>query len=425
VDSRTSTPADQAPAAEVKSKLSTFRALRHRNFRLLWIGLLVSAVGTWMQIVAQSLLVLSISHNSALALGLVSLAQASSFFLFALIGGSIADRIDKRRLLLCTQSLSMALAFLLGLLTSLRLIQVWMIVLIAFCNGVVLSFDQPTRSSLIPQLVPRAELMNAISLQSVVFNGAAVVGPSLAGLTIGLIHYAGNFFLNSLSYLGVLGVLFIMRVPGGPEAEGSERRQSLTASIKASLATIWRDAILPWVLSAYGALLFLNPSAALILPYFAVQVLHLTPFQLGLLFSASGIGTVVGALGVASLGDFQHKGALLLSAFLLWSGALLLFAISRLFWLSLPALFVVGAMQNVIAATVITLMQTRVPAQMRGRVMSLNTLLMMGGRPLGDFAASGLITLIGGPPTVGLAACIIALYTLYLLFARPPLRQLP
>src|SRR2546425_669673 len=207
----------EAPTGQ-KLRLQTFRALHYRNFRLLWISLVVSSVGTWMQIVAQSLLILQITRGSALALGIVALAQSSSFFLFALIGGSV----DKRRFLLITQSLSMGLAFLLGILTLTGVIQVWMIVLIAFCSGTVLSFDQPTRSSLIPMLVPRKDLMNAISLQSTVFNGAAVVGPALAGITIGLLAsaghliglrgtltgYGGNFLLNGISFFGVLFVLY-------------------------------------------------------------------------------------------------------------------------------------------------------------------------------------------------------------------------
>src|SRR5581483_8794417 len=172
--------------------VQTFKALRHRNYRLLWISLIVSAVGTWTQIVAQSLLVLKITHNSALALGVVSLAQAASFFLFALIGGSIADRTDKRRFLLITQSLSMCLAFLLGILTVIGVIQVWMIVLLAFCSGTILSFDQPARSSLVPILVPHEDLMNAISLQAIVFNGSAFIGPTLAGIMLGLFELLGK-----------------------------------------------------------------------------------------------------------------------------------------------------------------------------------------------------------------------------------------
>ncbi len=430
--------ASPPPQAQEKRGIQTFRALRYRNFTLLWVSLIVSSVGTWMQIVAQSLLVLKITHGSSLALGVVALAQASSFFIFALIGGSIADRSDKRRFLLVTQSLSMLLAFLLGILTLSGIIQVWMIVILAFCSGTILSFDQPARSALVPVLVPREDLMNAISLQSIVFNGAAVLGPALAGIMIGvfsylgqqssfnnaLIGYAGNFFLNGISFLGVLVVLFLLRIPKEAAEMSMDRRGPLLDSIRASLGAVRRDSALPWVLSGYGALLFFGPSGTLILPIFATQILHLNPFQLGLLFSASGLGTVIGALIVASLGDFQHKGWLLLISFLIWSGALLLFALSQVLLLSALALLFFGIAQNGVGATTITLMQTRVPPQMRGRVMSLNTLFIMGVRPLGDFPAGALIALIGGPLTVIICASIVGVYSCYLLAARPIIRQL-
>ncbi|MDQ2714119.1 MAG: MFS transporter [Chloroflexota bacterium] len=415
----------EPPAPRTRERVQTFRALRHRDFRLLWVSLIVSGIGTWMQIVAQSLLVLKITHGSALALGIVSLAQALSFFLFALIGGSVADRIDKRRFLLVTQSLSMLLAFLLGVLTYTGVIQVWMIVVLAFCSGCILSFDQPARAALVPMLVPREDLMNAISLQSIVFNGSAVLGPTLAGITIGLIGYAGNFFLNAVSFLGVLVVLFALRVPHDAAANSSAPGKApILASIGAALRTVGQDPVLPWVLSGYAALLFFNPSATIILPVFAVQVLHLNAVELGLLFSASGIGTLAGALIVSSLGDVKRKGVLLLGALLLWTGALVLFAISRSLWLSMLALFIFGSTQNAIATTVITLMQTRVPPQMRGRVMSLNSLMVMGVRPLGDFPAGAAIALIGGPLTVLISASIIGAYTLFLLLGRPVIRRL-
>lgn len=431
-------PTPEKPTSSPKLKIQTFRALRYRDYRLLWISLVVSSVGTWMQIVAQSLLVLQITHGSALALGIVSLAQATSFFLFALIGGSIADRVDKRRFLLVTQSLSMLLAFLLGILTITGVIQVWMIVLLAFCSGTVLSFDQPTRSALVPTLVPRQDLMNAISLQSIVFNGSAVLGPALAGITIGLLGYAGhligltgkltgyagNFFLNGISFIGVLVVLYLIRVPKDALESSTERRGPLLASIRTALGAVRRDQALPWVFSGYAALLFFGPSATLILPIFATQILHLDPFQLGLLFSASGLGTLIGALTIASLGDFKYKGALLLTSLLLWTGSLVLFALSHVLWLSIVALLLFGISQNGVGATVITLAQLRVPPQMRGRIMSLNTLLIMGVRPLGDFPAGALIALIGGPLTVIISAFIVGSYSLYLLLGRPVIRSL-
>jgi len=193
------------------SRLRTFRALRYRDFRLLWTGLSISAIGTWMQIVALSLLVLDLTRGSAAALGMVSLTQALTFLVFAAIAGSVADRFDKRRLLMVTQSLMIALAVLLGILTMAGLIRFWMILVIAFANSSLLSFDQPARNALITSLVPKEHLVNAVSLQSVVFNGASILGPALAGLSLSRIGYAGNFFLNAASFLAVLIALLLLR----------------------------------------------------------------------------------------------------------------------------------------------------------------------------------------------------------------------
>jgi MFS family permease len=402
------------------SGLKTFRALRYRDFRLLWIGLVASAVGTWMQIVALSLLVLKITHGSAFALGTVSLAQASSFFLFALIGGGVADHFDKRRLLLFTQSVSAALAILLGVLTVTGGIQFWMILIFAFLNGTVLSFDQPARGALVPTLVPPEDLMNAISLQSMVFNGASTLGPALAGVGVGLVGYAGNFFLNGASFIGVIIALCIMRVPPGA---GRTHQQSMLAAIRAALGTLRRDTVLPWVLSEYGMLLFLGPSSALILPVYAVQVLHIGPERLGLLFSSSGLGSILGALTLASLGYSVRKGHLYFSGILVWVSTFAVFAVSRSLWLSMLALAMLGVGQAFAGTTTITLLQTRVPEHMRGRVMSLNTLLIMGVRPLGDFPAGALISALGAPETVLLSAGLVAAYGALVFLTRSAVRS--
>ncbi|MGA2369927.1 MAG: MFS transporter [Candidatus Korobacteraceae bacterium] len=396
---------------------NTFRALRHRNFRLLWVGLAISAVGTWMQIVAQSLLVLRITHGSAFALGTVSLAQALAFFFFALVGGSVADRVDKRRLLIFTQSSCAALAILLGFFTLFGVIRLWMILILAFLNGTLLSFDQPARGALIPVLVPTESLGNAISLQAMTFNGAATLGPALAGLGVATLGYAGNFFLNGASFLGVLIALYSMRVPGEPP-----HHQSTFRAIRDALGTVRRDTILPWVLSGYAALLFLGPSSALILPVFAVKILHVGPERLGLLFSAAGVGTILGALFLASLGSNPRRGPIYLAGIFIWVAALTGFALSARFWISMTALLVFGLGQTLAGTTTITLLQTRAPQQMRGRLMSLNTLLIMGIRPLGDFPAGALIAGIGAPGTVLLSAGLVGLYGLGLAM-RPAIRS--
>jgi len=400
------------------SKRGPFGALRYRDFRMLWAGLFVSATGTWMQIVAQALLVLRLTGGSAVALGTVSLAQAIAFFLFAPVGGAMADRLDKRRLLLVTQSFLMLLALVLGTLALGGWVRLWMIVALAFGSGAALSFDQPARASLIPSLVPPGELMNAVSLQSIIFSGAASFGPAMAGVAVGLIGYAGNFFLNAVSYLAVIVALAKLRTASATRP----RKEPLWRSVRVTLTTAARDPALPGIISGYGAMLFLGPSAAVMLPIFALHVLHLTAAQMGFLFSAVGTGTIVGGLTVASLGDFRHKGQLFLTAVLIWSAALGGFAASRVLWLSMLALLILGAAQNAATATAITLMQTRVPPQMRGRIMSLNTLLVMGVRPLGDFPAGALIAAIGGPLTAGLSAALTGAYGIFLA-ARGGLRQ--
>ena len=380
-----------------------FRALRHREFRLLWFGLVGSAIGTWMQIVAQALLVLQLAHGSALALGAVSVAQAAAFFTFSLFGGAVADRVDKRRLLLTTQTLCMMLAALLGVITALHVVRVWMVVVLAFLQGAALSFDQPTRAALVPELVPKEELLNALSLQAIVFTGASTVGPALAGLSMAVIGFAGNFFANALSYLAVLGALLAMR----PPATAAPTRTPSPRAIREALAVVRADVALPWLLAVYGGLLFFGPSSALLLPVMGTQVLHLDAVHLGVLFAGTGAGTIVGGLALGSASDPPRKARIVLVSAGLWALALVGFAASRSFAPSLVALLLVGLFQVGVSATTITLLQSRVPRHMSGRVMSLNTLLVMGVRPLGDFLAAALIGRLGAPLTATVSAALV------------------
>jgi MFS family permease len=369
-----------------------------------------------MAIVAQSLLVLDLTHGSALHLGGVSLVQAVAFLLFAPLGGSVADRFDKRRLLYLTQGLMMLLTVALGVLTATGAIRFWMIPLVVFAASATLSFDQPARNALIASLVPKDAMLNAISLQSAVFNGASLLGPALAGVTLSRLGYSANFFLNAASFLAVLGALYFLN----PEAvETVARPQSglLRAAVEA-LHFIRRDAVLPSVVSAYSALMFLGPSVILMVPLFTRQVLHGGPTELGFLFSAIGAGTVVGALSVASLGDPRHKDRLALGAMLAWTGALAVFGWSVSLWVAVPALFVLGVLQNAAGATTMTLLQTRVPPEMRGRAMSLNTLLMMCVRPLGDFPAGAVMGWLGFREAVLISAGLVGVSVLVVIGVR-------
>jgi MFS family permease len=406
------------PAAKEEAGRGPFRVLRHRDFRLLWLGLVGSAIGTWMQIVAQALMVLELSHGSALALGAVSLAQAMAFFAFSLFGGAVADHVDKRRLLLTTQTLCMAFAVLLGVLARLHVVEVWMVVVLAFLQGVALSFDQPTRAALVPDLVPQAELLNAVSLQSIVFTGASTVGPALAGLCLPVIGYSGIFFANAASYLAILGALIAIR----PPTAGQHPRTPSPRAIGEGLAAVRADAALPWLLAVYGALLFFGPSPALLLPVMGTHVLHLDAVRLGILFAGSGAGTVLGGLGLASAANPARKARISLTSALLWGASLFGFAMSRSFAPALAALLFVGVFQVGVSATTITLLQTRVPRNMIGRVMSLNTLLIMGVRPLGDFLAAAVIARYGAPFTATASAALVAAMSLSVA-TRPSVRR--
>jgi predicted MFS family arabinose efflux permease len=392
------------PNAEPKNEIkrSFWGALRHRHFRILWMGLIVSAAGTWMQIVAQSVLVLQLTHGSAFALGCVALAQASAFLLFALVGGGLADRVNKKKLLLVTQAALMAMAATLGILTTMSRINVEMIAVCAFVAGAILSVDQPARAALISSLVPAGDLLSAISLQSAVFNGAAVAGPALAGFVIAGMGLPANFFLNALSYVAVLCGLLCVPAQTGV----GKSREGLREQIVSALRTVWRDAFLWRHLCAYGMLLFAGPSLPLLIPVLAAERLHAGPATLGLLFSAAGLGAVIGTVGLA---QFSRTNVWLArTCFAGWCLALVVTSMSSFVPLTFCALVLLGASQSIVGATTAALLQTRVSPQQRGRVMSLNTLLLMGVRPLGDFPGGAAISLIGPSATVMASAVLVA-----------------
>ncbi len=364
-----------------------------------------------MQIVAQSLLVLKLTHGSAFALGCVSLSQAVAFFLFALVGGGIADRVNRRRLLLVTQTSLMLLAGLLGFLTVTGAINVWLIALFAFLSGTVLSFDQPARAALISTLVPQEDLLSAISLQSAVFNGAAVAGPVLAGITVDFIGLPANFFLNAFSYAAVLLALVFLPAPTAV----SPKREKLSLQIRTTLKCVRGDPVLLRLICVYGVLLFAGPSLPLLIPVLAAARLHVGATTLGILFSAAGIGAVAGSIILGSLP--VARSTLARAAVATWCIALTLTGIGRTLQVTFCALALLGASQSIVGATTAALLQTSVPPQQRARAMSLNTLLLMGLRPLGDFPCSIAIAVLGAPAAAVVGAVIVAASAL-VAFAR-------
>ena len=393
------------------------RSFAHRRFAIVWTGLACSAVGTWVQIVAQSLVTLKITHGSAFALGAVLLSQAAAFLLFALAGGGIADAFDRRKLLLVSQTVLGVLAALLGYLTASGRIELWMLLVLAFSSGCVLSADQPARAALLPSLVPDSERTNAIALQSMIFQGASIAGPTLAGLAAASIGYAGCFYFNAVSYLAVLIALL---VAGGESNGARQSRQRLIHAVAELFDALKADPVLRATLSGYAAVLFLTPSSLLLLPVLAGSVWHISDAKLGALFACSGIGAVAGALLVAHRGDRGSKSVPYLVGLFASAVALGTFPSMRPLWAVAALLMMAGVGQAATSVITAALLQGRVPAGLRGRVMSLNTLLVMGIRPLGDFPEGWLIHVAGPQRAALLCAALIVVAGLLLLPRRSP-----
>ncbi|MCA1645585.1 MAG: MFS transporter [Chloroflexi bacterium] len=364
-----------SPPAEAPAPVRTVAAfplptalesLRHPNYRLLWIGTLISNSGDWMDQIALNWLVYQLS-GSAVQLALLNLARLAPIFVFTLVGGVIADRAERRRLLFTTQAVAMVLAFILATLTITGLVRIWMVLVIAVGRGIVLSFNQPARQSLISELVPSADLKNAIALNSATLNLTRVLGPTLGGLLIATIGVAGAFYLNAFSFLAVLYALALMRFPdrvprkshGSMLADLSRGLRYLTQ--QPTLRTLVVLALLPMVLGM--------PYMTM-LTVFASDVLKVGGGGLGLLTACTGIGAVSGALWVAANAHRLRLGRLMFGGLIGFGAALVVFALSPWFWLSIVALIAVGAGQQVYLASNNALIQTNVDEEFRGRIVS-------------------------------------------------------
>ena len=400
---------------------ATFRSLRYPNFRALWLGLALSASGSWLQLVGQGLLVLRLSGGSALTLGATSLAQGLAFFIFVLAGGVLADRLEPRRILFVTQGAALVFALVLSLLTVSGLVRVWSVVLLAFFSSAVSSFDQPARAALLPRLVPTDDLANAVALQTLAFNTAATLGPTLAGVCIAWLGFSGTFFLNAVSFLGVLAALVWMRVPArdsSGEALGRLSPATFFSSSLEGISAVRGNAMLSFALSAYGVMLLVGPSTSFLLPLLATKVLSASETQLGLMFSAAGIGAIGGALVTASLPLKVSRVRFLLLCLAVWSGAMVGIGVLRSFWVVLPVLFVWGAARNAVGTTASAILQLNVADALRARVMSLNSLVVMGARPLGDFGLALLVNAFSVTPVILGGAAIVGLQTVFLTLRR-------
>jgi predicted MFS family arabinose efflux permease len=386
---------DEAAAAE-PGRTSAWSALEHRDFRLFWIGLVVSNVGTWMQQFGLGWLVVQLAIRDGAPqlapfyLGLVGLARAVPGLAFGLFGGVVADRADRRRLLIITQTSAAIVAAVLGVLTITDRINIVEVVLLSALNSIIFSFDAPTRQAMVPRLVSDKELMSAIGLNSAAFNGATLVGPLIGGVLIIPFGVGGLMMINAFTYAAIVAALILMRRQ--PTIES--KNVSMLESIREGLSFIRGDPVLRWVVTlSVATALFTRPYIQL-LPAEA-QFLGVGALELSWLLAASGGGALVGALGTASLGSWERRGALLVGAAVA-HGTLLIFfgaqhtVLGAMVFVGLTSLAVM-----VFLGMANTLMQTRTPDALRGRVMSVHTMVFMGFMPLGQLILGSVGTLIG------------------------------
>jgi MFS family permease len=385
---------------------TAFRALRHRNFALFFGGQLLSLVGTWMQNLAQAWLVYRLT-GSAVLLGTVAFATQIPVFLLAPVGGIVADKANRHRILLATQTSAMLLAFALAALTLTGHARVTHLIVLGTLLGVVNAFDMPGRQSFFVELVGREDLMNAIALNSAIVNASRIVGPAIAGILVAAFGEGWCFALNGLSFLAVIAGLLAMRLPPRtPRRSGGSALKRLAEGFRFACQTPPVRAILLLL----GTVSLLGMSYTVLMPVFAETIFDRGSRGLGILMGATGVGSLTGALLLASRKGVRGLGRWIAASSVGFGGCLILFTLARSFWLAVFLLVPVGLAMIVQMAASNTLLQTMAPDALRGRIMALYSMMFVGMAPFGALLAGVLGEHIGAPATVaaGGGICIAA-----------------
>ena len=380
------------------SENSAFAALRHRDFRLLWLGQIVSVTGSQMQLVAINWHVYVLT-KSALALGLVGLFRGLPVIVCSLAGGLVADAVNRKRLMIVTQSVMLVSAGLLTAVTFAGIRTVWPIYVLSALAATATAFDIPARQSLMPALVPLEDFPNAVSLYMIVFNVATISGPAIAGVLLAESGPALIYAFNGLSFVAVIIALVAMRASGSPELKISRKEALSLAALKEGLHFVWRTPIMVQTMTLDFVATFFA-SATLLLPIFARERLDVGAHGYGLLAAAPAIGSVITAFAMARLGTFQRQGRLVVASVAVYGVATAAFGVSTVFWFSLLMLAVTGAADTVSTVLRQTIRQLVTPNYLRGRMTSINMMFFMGGPQLGELEAGVLAALIGAPLSV-------------------------
>ena len=389
-----------------------FKAFQYRDFRLMWVGACMSSIGTWMQIVAQGWLIYRLSH-SAFLLALDQFLGGIPIFLFSLIGGVVADRAERRKILLGSQYVQMAAATVLTVLVATGHIHVWHMLCLSFVSGLAQAFGGPAYSALIPSLVDREDMPNAIALNSIQFNTAVTVGPALAGLALARLGEQWCFGLNAVSFLAPIVSLSLIHARYQPQ----KTTDSIFGSLKQGIRFVRSQPAMEALIVLAFCMTALSMPMRTYIPVFVKDVFHRGPETFGNLLSMMGIGSICGSLIVATLGNIHYKGRFALITLMTLGASIAGFSLSRSLPLSYWMLILVGASMMAVFATVTSLVQLITTNEMRGRVMSVYNCAFRGGMPMGNLLSGWLVPIFTAPVVLGvngLALIMMALYFLLL-----------
>jgi MFS family permease len=401
-------------------KLRTFTSLRHRDFRFLWTGTVLMSTGQWIQHVTLGWLTYEITGSSVL-LGAINGFRALPFLFSGPIAGVAADRMDQRKLLMATQYVLLVSAVVMGGLVVSGFVTVWHLFVFTFVTGITWAFHEPVRQAMLPFLVPRQDLVNAVAINSAGFNSTKVLGPALGGVLIAWFGAGGNFFVQAATYLGVLAMLYSMRFAVGPK---ESTKKSALADLKEGVVYVWSTPVVfALVTAALVPRIFATPYQVL-MPVFQKDVFDVGPEGLGMLMAAPGLGGVLAVLALASFSDrLPRQGLLLLWSLICLGLFLLVFSRIKSFSLAFVALTAVGACQILFMATTNTLLHLTVPDYLRGRVMSIY-MLDRGLTPAGAMLAGTVAHFVGAPTTVGWMGSVVIVLAALLAWRVPLLGKI-
>jgi predicted MFS family arabinose efflux permease len=390
-----------------------FKAFHYRDFRLMWIGACTSSIGSWMQNLAQSWLIYTLTDSKFL-LALDQVLNGLPIFIFSLFGGVLADRIDRRHLLLGSQFVQMGCAFTMTFLVATHLVHVWHILTLSCIAGFAQAFGGPAYAALIPTLVDKEDMPNAIALNSIQFNVAVTVGPALGGLALHNLGQTWCFALNGVSFIGPIVSLSMITARFLPVKTG----ESIMTSMKQGFAFIRRQGAMEILIVLAFCMTFLAVPARTFLPVYARDIFHRGAETLALFVSLSGLGSIVGALTVAALGNVRNKGRIALTMLICLGAAMAAFALSTSIVASCVTLFLFGGAMIGAFTMVSSLVQLITPNEMRGRVMSVYNCAFRGGMPMGNLLSGWLVPLFTAPVVLGINGLLLIAMALWFLMVH-------